>query len=165
MSLKIKLAIAFLLVAIAGLIAGALILPWWTGGIATGSFEVDLRHMTLCIEGVCHHPKALSATDPNATPWARMGIATVATSLVAVVLLLVVVFRLVTNKAPGTIGWLASIMAIFTGVLGATFVYAHPDFGDWTPSFGMACTLASSIVAAISILVARLSSSAKAKSS
>ncbi len=153
MSLKAKLAIALLLLSALALVLGALVLPWWTGAIEGGSFTIDLRHMTMCLHNHCGSPKALSAADASATPWAKVGIATMAASLMAALLSTGVAMRLMLGKPTKTLPWLAGIVALFAGLLGIIFVWAHPDFGDWTPSYGMASTFAGALgAAAVSIV-------------
>jgi hypothetical protein len=148
MSLKAKFAVAMLLLSALGLVLGALVLPWWTGVIEGGSFQIDLRHMTMCLHNHCGSPKALSAADASAAPWAKVGIATMAASLMAALLAAGVAMRMMLSKEPKTLPWVAGILALFAGLLGAIFTWAHPDFGDWTPSYGMACTLAGALGAA-----------------
>ncbi len=141
MSLKAKIAIALLLLSALALVLGAVVLPWWTGIVEGGSFRIDLRHMTMCIHNNCGSPKALSASDAAAAPWAKVGIVTLAASLMAALLTTAVAMQMMMKKAPGTLTWVTGVLALFAGLLGVIFVWAHPDFGDWTPSYGMACTL------------------------
>lgn len=158
MSAKSKIAIALLLVSAVGLVLGAFFLPWWTGLVGDGSFEIDLRHMTMCLHNTCGEPKALGDSDASAAPWAKIGIATLASSLVAAVLAVGVAVRLMLGSKLGVLPWVASVLAIFSGLLGAIFIWAHPSFGEWTPGFGMAATLAGSFGAAIASIAARTAS-------
>ncbi|MCP4448924.1 MAG: hypothetical protein GY811_26865 [Myxococcales bacterium] len=165
MTPKTKTSIALLLLSALGLVLGALVLPWWTGLVSGGSFEIDLRNMTMCIHDACGEPKALAASDASAAPWAKVGIATLASSLVATLLVLELAVRLMMATTLGVLPWLTGVLAFFAGLLGAIFIWAHPDFGEWTPSFGMACTLAGSMGAAIASIVCATGSARTSESS
>ncbi len=148
MPLKAKLAFAFLLLSVLGLVLGALLLPWWTGETASGSFAIYSRYMEMCSNEVCAQ-KSLAAAGASATPWAKMGTAMMATSLVAVGLLGICAVSIARRRALGMVAWVAAAFAFFAGVLGLAFAWAHPEFGAWTPAWGMACTLAGSVVGAV----------------
>lgn len=147
-----------LLLSALALVLGALVFPWWTGLVEGGSFQIDLRNMTMCLHNHCGSPKALAAADAAAAPWAKVGIATMAASLMAALLAAGVAMRMLLSKAHGTLPWVAGVLALFAGFLGIIFIWSHPDFGKWTPSYGMACTLAGAFGAAtMSIFVGLIS--------
>ncbi len=142
-----------LVLAALALALGALIFPWWTGETGAGRFEIDLRNMTMCFNNQCGSPKPLSGAGESAAPWAKVGIATLAASLVAAAIALAVALRLFRRTRVGVMAWLAGVLAAFAGVLAGLFVAFHPDFGDWTPSYGMACVFGGALaVVAMSIV-------------
>lgn len=157
MTTKAKIAVALLALGAVGLMLGALALPWWTGQLGEGSFEINLRHMTMCLRGVCGEPKPLGIADASAAPWAKIGLATLASSIVAAALAILVAVKLATASRLGVIAWVASVVAVFAGLLGGIFIWAHPSFGDWTPGFGMAACLVGAFVTAVAAVLARSS--------
>ncbi len=163
MTIKVKIAIALLLLSAVGLVVGALFLPWWTGLVGEGTFEINLRHMTMCLHNSCGEPKALAASDASATPWAKVGIATLASSLVAALLAVGVAVRLARGRTLGVLPWVAGVLAFFTGLLAVIFVWAHPNFGEWTPGFGMAASLAGAFGATVSSIFSRTAETSTSK--
>ncbi len=149
MSTKRLATMIFLVAATGLLLAGALLLPWWVGALEQGSFSVDLRGMQVCFEEGCSATKPLSMADSGAEFWAKLGTSVFATSLVAAFLLLGCVWLSFRRRPKSTYQWVAGALALFTGVLALLFVWLRPDFGDWSPSYGLACTLAGSILGAI----------------
>ncbi len=162
MSGKSKVIVVVLVLAALALVLGAVVFPWWTGVLEGGHFEIDLRNMTMCINKHCGSPKALAASDASAAPWAKVGIATMAASFVAAVLAAGVAMRISLGGRLGVLPWLAGVLAGFTGVLGILFASFHPEFGDWTPSYGMACTFAGALAAAAMSVIAGVSARSKA---
>lgn len=149
MSIKRIATLVFLVASAGMLLAGALLFPWWEGQLETGSFQIDLRGMRMCLEQVCGDAKPLSLADSSGVAWAKFGTATFAASLVAALLLMGCVWKTVRRKPKSTFHWLAGIMAFFTGVSALLFMWLRPDFGHWTPTYGLACALAGSIVGAV----------------
>ncbi len=153
MSGKSKTIVVVLVLAALALVLGALVLPWWTGVIEGGSFEINLRNMTMCLKNHCGSPKSLSAADAAATPWAKVGIATMAASLVAAVLAISLALQTIRGHRLGVWPWIAGVLAAFSGLLGILFTAFHPEFGDWTQSYGMASTFAGALAAAAMSIV------------
>ncbi len=145
---KAKLALVFLLLSVLGLVLGAVILPWWSGNTGGGTFAIYSRYMVMCMDGICGQ-KPLAAAGASATPWAKMGTAMMATSLVAAGLLGICFVFIVLRRTLGLLAWVTASLSFFAGVLGLAFAWAHPEFGTWTPAWGMACTLAGSVVGAV----------------
>ena len=136
------------------LLCGALLLPWWAGQLPRGSFEIDLRGMSMCIDSLCGATKPLSVADASAVAWAKLGTSTFAASLVAALLIVLCIGKTIRGARQSTLHWLAGAMTMFTGALALLFVWLRPEFGDWTPSYGMACMLAGSLGGAIAVTVA-----------
>lgn len=149
MSIKRIATIVFLIASAAMLAAAALVFPWWEGQLAGGSFEIDLRGMRMCADGQCGEAKALSLADSSGVAWAKVGISTFAASLVAASLLMVCIWKTVLRRPSSTFFWIAGALSFFAGVLALLFMVLRPDFGEWTPSYGLACGLAGAIVGAI----------------
>ncbi len=146
-----KLSIGFLLIAAGCLVAGAF-LPWWTGDLASGRFQIDLRKMTLCFEGLCRD-RALTGADGSAQGWARLGSSVFAASFVSIFLLLVSTVESLKAKQHFVTYWLTGAVAMFTGLLAILFIIANPSSGEWVPSYGLASTIAGSFVGALAISV------------
>lgn len=144
----------FLVASTGLLLCGALILPWWAGPLEGGSFEIDLRGMTMCLDAVCGGKKPLSVADASGVAWAKIGTSTFAASLVAAALLMLCIGQTIRGAKRGTLHWIAGLMVFFTGVLALLFVWLRPDFGEWTPSYGLACALAGSLVGIAAVSMA-----------
>ncbi len=150
MPAKQKIVLVLTLASSLLLLLAALLLPWWTGALETGSFRIDPRSMSMCLGGVCRGSKALSQVGEDAAGWSRLGSSVFAASLVASATLMLSALR--TFKSAGqrsSVHWLAGLVSTFAGLLSLLFVWLHPDFGDWTPSYGMACALAGAFVGAL----------------
>lgn len=146
-----------LVLAAALLLLGALFFPWWTGALESGYFEIDLRGMTMCLAAGCSESKALSAADSGGQVWAKIGTSTFAASLVAAALLVLSAFRTLVGGHRGKLHWITMAMSVFVGVLGLLFVWRHPELGDWSPTYGVACTLAGALIgASVALLAMRL---------
>lgn len=153
MTIKRATTTIFLVVSTLMLLCGALLLPWWSGELERGSYSIDLRGMTMCLDSICAH-KPLSVADPSAAFWAKLGIGTFAASLVASLLMVACLWKSVSGFGRSTLYWIAGAMMMFTGVLGLLFVWIRPEFGEWAPSYGMASTLAGAFLGAIAVSVA-----------
>jgi hypothetical protein len=153
MTIKRTTTMVFLVASTLMLLCGALLLPWWAGQLERGSYEIDLRGMTMCLDSICSH-KPLSVADPSAAFWAKLGTGTFAASLVASALMLACIGNSLRGGGRSTLHWLAGAMMFFTGVLALLFVWLRPEFGAWTPGYGMASTLGGSFLGAIAVSVA-----------
>jgi hypothetical protein len=149
MSIKRIATLVFLMASASMLLLGALLLPWWEGELAVGSFQIDLRGMQMCVEQVCGAPKPLSMADGSAGGWAKIGISVFAASLVAALLLMGCIWKTILRRPKSTYHWIAGVMAFFAGVLGLLFIWLRPEFGHWNASYGLACSMAGAIVGAI----------------
>ncbi len=149
MSIKRIATLVFLMASTAMLLLGALVLPWWEGELAAGSFRIDLRSMQMCAEQVCGEAKPLSIADASGEGWAKFGISAFAASLVAALLLVGCIWKTVMGRPKSSYQWIAGVMALFSGVLGLLFIWLRPDFGQLNPSYGLACAMAGAIVGAI----------------
>lgn len=150
MTAKRKLVVMLSLLSSLLLLLGALVLPWWTGQLDNGDFEVNLRGMEMCLRGVCGESKALSMVGEDAKGWSRVGVSTFAVSLVAAWVLVLSAIQAVRHRDRGSVvHWLAGSLALFSGLLSLLFVWLHPDFGTWSPSYGMASALAGSFLGAM----------------
>ena len=149
MSIKRIATIVFLIASAGMLTTAALFFPWWEGELAGGGFEIDLRSMRMCLDGHCGRAKALSVADASGVAWAKVGISTFAASLVSASLLIVCVWKTVRSQPSSTIYWIAGSLSFFSGVLALLFIFLRPDFGQWTPSYGVASALAGAIVGSV----------------
>jgi hypothetical protein len=149
MSIKRIATLVFLMASASMLLLGALVLPWWDGELAGGSFQVDLRSMQICLKSICGDPKPLSIADASGAGWAKLGISAFAASLVAALLLVGCVWKTLRRRPKSTFHWIAGVMAFFAGLLGLLFIWLRPEFGHWNASYGLACSMAGAIVGAI----------------
>jgi hypothetical protein len=153
MTIKRATTTIFLIASTLMLLCGALLLPWWAGQLERGSFEIDLRGMTMCLDSVCAK-KPLSVADSSGVGWAKIGMSAFAASLVAVGLMALCIWKSIRGGKKSTLYWLAGAMVMFTGALALLFVWLRPDFGEWMPGYGLACTFAGSLVGATALSVA-----------
>jgi hypothetical protein len=102
MSIKRTATIVFSAASAGLLMAGALLLPWWEGALESGSFQIDLRGMRMCVEAGCGAVKPLSIADGSAELWAKVGTSVFAASLVASLLLVGCIWKTIRRRPKST---------------------------------------------------------------
>jgi hypothetical protein len=128
---------------------GALVTSWWTGGGGATRFAVGLHSVELCTGGACRAARLPSLG--GGPGWPRIGMAALASALLAAGVLVVVAVLAALGRMHRA-AWPARVAAtscVFCAVLGAVFALIAPvDAQDLVPGYGMALFFAGTVVGA-----------------
>ena len=98
---------------------------WFNEEVSNAS--LGLRAMRLCLDGDCR-AESIAAISGDAS-WARTGMATFASSLLAAALAVTLAGALAAGRTPRFLGRITIVAAVTSAVAGAIFVLQFPGFG------------------------------------